>query len=198
MLNSIYSKEEVLKRKFPKPDPVKDPDEIILPTKTENKFSSTGGSTSDEWINNQSNANISQVDAASSLVNTATSGTDWGGAVSGAISLAGDVMARENSAPQTEKESNMSALKMGVSGAALGASVAGPWGAAVGFVAGTGYGLIKGNSDSKKLVKQARTRQQAYLAQTTQQREIEQRLEEGQKEIGKLKALYQSQLGINP
>lgn len=121
---------------------------------------------------------------------------DYAGAATGALALAGGVMAREKSAPQSKKESTGSALALGAQGAALGATVGGPWGAAIGFVAGTGYGLIKGNSDAKKIVNRARKEQATYLSRTTQEREAAQRLADGKDQIEKSKNILQNQMGL--
>lgn len=165
-------------------------------------FSSSGGSTSDEWISNQENKKSSDKDDDSNTKNVANNAGliggsgDYVGAASGALSLAGSVVSRENSAPQTKKESTGSALALGAQGAALGATIGGPWGAAIGFVAGTGYGLIKGSSDAKKIVKNKQKEQASFLSKTTQEREAAQRLADGKDEIQKSKNILQNQMGL--
>lgn len=167
-----------------------------------NKFSNSGGSTSDEWINNQKNKNgddsDSDDDGGTGTNNAGLIGGsgDYVGAATGALALGGSIAAREKSDPQSKKESTQSALALGAQGAALGATVGGPWGAAIGFVAGTGYGLIKGGADAKKLTKKAQQEQATFLARTTQEREAAQRLADGKDEIQKSKNILQNQMGL--
>lgn len=209
MLNSIYTTKEALDKKkklnsvLPRPALNTEPD-FIKPEFTSSLY------TTDNSIANQikkdsaitGGSSLADFDKENELEDNLDPKTkkpssfDYGGAATGALSLASSVVSREQSEPQGRKESTASALSLGAQGAALGATVGGPWGAAVGFVAGTGYGLIKGGSDAKKRVKKAREEQANFLSKTIKEREAAQRLSDDKNEVEKSKNVLQNQMGL--
>lgn len=205
MLNSIYTNKEALDKKkklnsvLPRPELNTEPD-FIKPEFTSSLYTTANQIKKDSAITGGSP--LADFDKENKLEDNLdpktkkSSSFDYGGAATGALSLASSVVSREQSEPQGKKESTASALSLGAQGASLGATVGGPWGAAIGFVAGTGYGLIKGSSDAKKRLRKAREEQANFLSKTTKEREAAQRLSDGKDEIEKSKNILQNQMGL--
>jgi hypothetical protein len=187
-----------LKKKelFPKPEITADiemPDFIINPNFKENINTSS-------ILKNDSKITggaLGQNNAAEPLKDPDAEGIDPAAAIQSGLGLAGDLMTRFNGEPLNRQESNAATLKMAATGAQAGMAVGGPAGAAIGGTLMAGIGIVKGLSDKKKITKQHNKDRVAFLAKSTAQREQEQRIEDGEAEIGKLKSLYKAQLGMN-
>lgn len=95
---------------------------------------------------------------------------------------------------KSEKEGWASFGSSIAGGAALGGSIGGPWGAAI----GAGVGLITGTidmiGDTKKRSETARNNYNNGLALASEKRKQDFQLKKGEEQIGKIKALRESQL----
>jgi hypothetical protein len=116
--------------------------------------------------------------------------------IASGIQVLGSVYNTASTTASTEKESTMNVLSSMATGAQVGATIGGPWGAAIGGAAMGIYAGIDAVEDKKRFAKRQNQMQTTMLTKTTADRLRNQKIEDGQVQYGKLKALYQADLGI--
>ena len=122
-------------------------------------------------------------------------GTIANAAVGVASFLATENSSKGSGAP-SDKKNAANALGAAAQGASIGMSVAGPYGAAVGAVLFGGYSLAKSAGGKAKYVRKMEKAELEKENRTIAEREVNQRIQEGQDRIAAQQMLYKAQLGI--
>lgn len=200
--NSVYSDEQVIDKKFPKPD---QPTNIETPNGDWFKDpNAPDEKANDLYTDYQMNGNPDTISIAKNALGDGgqMAGKSGGsgnasGIISGVMNLGTTVYNMENSVSSGQKESNANTINTTVQGASLGMEVGGPWGALIGAIVGYGYGAIKAEDDKFKRANIDQKKVTNYLAQTAAERERQSRLNDAQEEALALQNLYKKQLGIS-